>query len=358
MNNIPKNSALCLSGVENVNGFGIYKRLGHVSFSLLNKLRAQDLVIGLPSIKYVADQIYNECARCKHVKSSFKSKNVVSTSRPFKLVHMYLCGPMHVQSRNGYRYVFILVDDYSRFTWTLFLKFKDETFEEFEVLVKQVQNKINHELASSRSDHGSEFNNASFITYCMEHGVSHNFSAPRTPQQNGMVERKNRILEEMARTMLLESGMSKNFWADAMSTSYYILNRVMLRPILKKTPYELIRGRKPNIEHLRIFGCKCFVHNYGKISLDKFDPRSDEAVFIGYSPHNKAYKVFNKRTLCVEESIHVLFDESDMFSKPMQEEHDEMSEIGMLKFTGADKENTSEPVPAPSQNQESGSGSE
>jgi len=89
----------------------------------------------------------------------------------------------------------------------------------------------------------------------------------------------------------------------------------MIRPILNKTPYELFKGRKPNIMHLRIFGCKCFVHNNGKDALGKFDLRSDEAIFLGYSSHSKTYKVFNKRTLCVEESVHVLFDESNSLSE-------------------------------------------
>ncbi|KMS94635.1 hypothetical protein BVRB_016780 [Beta vulgaris subsp. vulgaris] len=147
----------------------------------------------------------------------------------------------------------------------------------------------------------------------------------------------------MARTMLLESGLPRNFWAEAVSTACYILNRIILRPLLKKTPYELLRGRKTNIVHLRIFGCKCFVHNNGKSSLDKFDPRSDEAVFVGYSSHSKAYKVFNKRTLCVEESIHVLFDETNMFSKHVQVEDADEFEIGMLNFTRAKDEEGAEP---------------
>ena len=103
--------------------------------------------------------------------------------------------------------------------------------------------------------------------------------------------------------MLVASGLPRNFWAEALNTSCYIINRCMIRSILNKTPYELFKGRKPNIMHLRVFGCKCFVHNKGKDALGKFDPRSDEAIFLGYSSHSKAYKVFNKKTLCVEESV-------------------------------------------------------
>ena len=97
-----------------------------------------------------------------------------------------------------------------------------------------------------------------------------------------------------------------------MDTACYIINRAMLRPMIKKTPYELLNGRTPNISHLRIFGCKCYVHNNGKDSLGKFDPRGDDAIFLGYSSRSKAYKVYNQRTNKVEESIHVVFDESSV----------------------------------------------
>src|SRR3978361_198515 len=123
----------------------------------------------------------------------------------------------------------------------------------------------------------------SFIEFCEERGIDHQFSSPRTTQQNGVVERKNRTLEDMARTMLIASKLPMHWWAQAVDTACYILNRAMLRPIIKKAPYELINGRTPSISHLRIFGCKCCVHDNGKNSLGKFDPRRDEAIFLGYS---------------------------------------------------------------------------
>jgi len=129
--------------------------------------------------------------------------------------------------------------------------------------------------------------------------------------------------------MLNASGLARNFWAEALNTSCYIINRCMIRPILNKTPYKLFKRRKPNIMHLTIFGCKCYVHNNGKDALGKFDPRSDEAIFLGYSSHSKAYKVFNKRTLCVEESVHVLFDESNSLNE--NDVQDEDFELGLTK---------------------------
>jgi len=114
----------------------------------------------------------------------------------------------------------------------------------------------------------------------------------------------------MTRAMLIASGLARNFWAEAWNTSCYIINRCMIRPIRNKTPYELLKGRKPKLMHIRVFGCKCFVHNNGKDAFEKINPRSNEAIFLGYSSHNKAYKVFDKRTLCVKESVYVLFTNS------------------------------------------------
>ena len=110
--------------------------------------------------------------------------------------------------------------------------------------------------------------------------------------------------------MLISTSLPQRFWAEVLSTACYILNRDMLHPKIEKTSYELLRGRKPNISHLRSFGCKCFVHNNGKDNLGKFDARSDNAIFLGYSLHSRAYRVFNKRLLKIEESIHVSFDEN------------------------------------------------
>jgi len=111
--------------------------------------------------------------------------------------------------------------------------------------------------------------------------------------------------------MLNEIELPKYLWATAVSTTCYVLNRVLIRPILKKTPYELFKGRKLNISHLKLFGCKCFILNNGKDNLGKFDSKYDECVFLGYSLHSHAYMAFNKRTILVEESMHITLDETN-----------------------------------------------
>ncbi|GAV58333.1 hypothetical protein CFOL_v3_01867, partial [Cephalotus follicularis] len=117
---------------------------------------------------------------------------------------------------------------------------------------------------------------------------------------------------EMARTMLCENALPKYFWAEAVNNACYMLHRITIRPILKKTPYELWRQRKPNISYFRAFGCKCFVHNNGKDNLCKFDAKVDEGIFLGYSNSSKAYRNFNKKILVVEEFVHVIFDKSNV----------------------------------------------
>ena len=161
-------------------------------------------------------------------------------------------------------------------------------------------------ITSIWTDDGRELQNDSFENLCNENGIDHNFSTLRTPQQNGVVERKNRTLEEMARTMLCENSQPKYFWAAAIHTACYNVNWVMIRPIIKETPYELWKWRKPNVSHFHGFGCKCFILNNGKDNLEKFDSKFDEAIFLGYFPTSKAYRVFNKRTLIVEESTRIL----------------------------------------------------
>jgi hypothetical protein len=287
-----------------------HRRLAHLNFDLLNKIVSKDLVVRLPKLKFTKDHLCDACQMGKQTKISFKSKSGISTSRPLELIHMDLFGPSRIKSLGGNSYGFVIVDDYSRYCWTLFLTRKGDALSAFKDFANVIQNKLSLRIATIRSDHGGEFENALFEKYCSKHGIDHNFSAPRTPQQNGVVERKNRVLEELARTMINGASLPKYFWAEAISTACYVLNRAIIRPILDKTPYEILRGRKPNISHLHIFGCKCFILNNGKELLGKFDAKSDEGIFLGYSLSSKAYRVFNKRLRIVEESVHVAFDES------------------------------------------------
>ncbi|GJR46425.1 retrovirus-related pol polyprotein from transposon TNT 1-94 [Tanacetum coccineum] len=254
-----------------------------------------------------------------------------------ELLHMDLFGPSAVQSYGGNFYILVIVDDYSRYTWTRFLKHKNEAFDHFEILSKKIQNQKGCPIISIRTDHGREFDNeVQFGAFCDANGITHNFSAPRTPQSNRVVERKNRTLQEMSRTLLNEQSIPQKFWCNAIDTSTYILNRILIRPFLGKTPYELFKGRKPNLEYFKVFGSKCFILNT-KDYLTKFDPKSTEGVFLGYSPNSKAYVVLNKETMKVEESLNVKFDETPPPSSPPLVD-DDLLEVDIIENQSKDLE--------------------
>ncbi|GJX89572.1 retrovirus-related pol polyprotein from transposon TNT 1-94 [Tanacetum coccineum] len=200
------------------------------------------------------------------------------------------------------------------------------TFSEHDSEIIKDGKVIGCSIVSIRTDHGREFDNeVQFREFCNAKGITHNFLSPRTPQSNGMVERKNRTLQEMSRTMLNEQSLPQKFWCNAVDTSTYILNRILIRAILGKTPYELLRGRKPTLDYFRVFGSKCFILNT-KYYLTKFDLKSYEGVFLVYSQNSKAYIILNKHTKKIEESLNVTFDETPPPSKTSALVDDDLDE--------------------------------
>lgn len=144
-------------------------------------MTSKDLVIGLPKIKFSKYHLCNACQMGKQIRVSFKSKNIVSTTRPLEILHMDLFGPSRTKSIGGHYYGFVIVDDHSRFCWVMFLYSKDETFSAFTQFTRLSQNKKNLKIVVIQSDNGGEFENYLFDNYCDKHGIKHNFSAPRTP---------------------------------------------------------------------------------------------------------------------------------------------------------------------------------
>ncbi|GKB64398.1 retrovirus-related pol polyprotein from transposon TNT 1-94 [Tanacetum coccineum] len=334
MGNSPKD-ALCLTSIDDTSTLW-HRRLGHANMRLIQSLSSKELVRNLPKLKF-EKHFCDACNVRKQVHESHKAKNMVSTSKCLELLHMDLFGPSAVQSYRGNFYTLVNVKDYSRYTWTRFLKHKNEAFDHFEILSKKIQVQKGCPIISIRTDHGREFDNeVQFGAFCDANGITHNFSAPRTPQSNGVVERKNRTLQEMSRTMLNEQSIPQKFWCNAVDTSTYILNRILIRPFLGKTPYELFKGRKPNLEYFKVFGSKCFILNT-KDYLTKFDPKATEGIFLGYSPNSKAYIVLNKETMKVEESLNIKFDESPPPKSPPLVD-DDLLEINIMENQDKDLE--------------------
>ncbi|GJU04140.1 retrovirus-related pol polyprotein from transposon TNT 1-94 [Tanacetum coccineum] len=285
-----------------------HRRLSHLNFDYINLLSKKDIVIGLPKLKYVKDQLCSSCEVSKAKRSSFKSKTVPSSKGRLNLLHMDLCGPMRVASINGKKYILVIVDDYSRYTWTLFLRSKDETPEVLKEFLTMIQRNLQAPVISVRTDRGTEFLNKTLNAFFKEEGIEHQTSTPRTPEQNGVVERRNRTLVEAARTMLSASKLPLFFWAEAIATACYTQNRSIIIPTHEKTAYHIINDRKPSIKHLHIFGCTCYLTRDGE-NLDKMKEKGDTCILVGYSTKSKGYRVYNKRTRLIVKSIHLRFDE-------------------------------------------------
>ncbi|KAJ9556103.1 hypothetical protein OSB04_010717 [Centaurea solstitialis] len=302
-----KNTLCLLSKASNQQSILWHRRLSHLNFKGLNKLVIGNLAIGIPDLRFQQDHLCSACQLGKMKRVSHKSKLEHGTEKPLQLIHMDLCGPMRVQSINGKKYVLVMVDDYSRYTWVKFLRSKDEAPKIIISVLKEVQVNLQSQVQKIRSDHGTEFKNKVLSGYLESVGIKHTFAAVRTPQQNGVVERRNRTLVEAARTMLAYSKLPMFLWAEAVDTACYTQNRSIVNNRFGKTPYELINNQVPNIGHFRVFGCRCFVLN-DREDRHKLQVKSDEAIFIGYSKNSIAYRVYNKRTKMVMESSNVKFD--------------------------------------------------
>ncbi|GKA30652.1 putative ribonuclease H-like domain-containing protein [Tanacetum coccineum] len=309
-NIVPSGGLACLIAQATVDESNKWhRRLGHVNFKNLNKLVKGNLVRGLPSKIFQNDHTCVACQKGKQHKVSCKAKLVSSISQSLQLLHMDLFGPTSVRSINHKAYCLVITDDFSRFSWVFFFRTKDETSGILKDFIRQIENQLNQKVKTIRCDNGIEFKNRDIIELCGSKGIKREYSNARTPQQNEVAERKNKTLIEAARTMLADSFLPNTFWAEAVSTACYVLNRVLVTKPQNKTPYELITGKIPIISYIRPFGCHVTILNTID-HLGKFNRKSNEGFLVGYSLNSKAFRVYNLETKRVEENLHIQFLEN------------------------------------------------
>ncbi|GJR65437.1 retrovirus-related pol polyprotein from transposon TNT 1-94, partial [Tanacetum coccineum] len=231
-----------------------HRRLSHLNFGAINYLAKNGLVRGLPKLKFEKDHLCSACAMGKSKKQSHKPKSKDTNQEKLYLLHMDLCGPMRVTSINGKKYILVIVDDYSRFTWVKFLASKDEAPDFIIKFLKMIQVRLNAPVRNIRTDNGTEFVNQTLRSYYESVGISHETSVARSPQQNGVVERQNRTLVEAARTMLIYAKAPLFLWAEAVATACAL----------------------------------CYPNNDSE-DLGKLQAKADICIFIGYAPKKKAY---------------------------------------------------------------------
>ncbi|KAG7556871.1 Integrase catalytic core [Arabidopsis suecica] len=274
-----------------------HARLGHPHSRALGLL--------LPSISFKND----ECEACilgKHCKSVFPKSNTIYENC-FDLVHSDVWTSPCL-SRENQKYFVTFIDEKSKYTWLTLLPSKDRVLEAFTNFQNYVTNHYNAKIKIFRSDNGGEYTSHAFKQHLAKHEIIHQTSCPYTPQQNGVAERKNRHLMEVARSMMFHTNVPKRFWSDAVVLACYLINRIPTKILQDSSPFEVLNKNKPSINHLRVFGCVCFVL-IGE-QRNKLEPKSVKGMFIGYSITKKGYKCYIPETKKVLVSRDVKFVES------------------------------------------------
>ena len=265
-------------------------RYGHLPFQSMSQLQKQCMVKGLP---HLFDQL-SPCESCiigKHQRASFPSSSYRAEDR-LELVHTDLCGPMQTESLGGSHSFLTFIDDFSRKVWVYFLKYKSETFTKFKEFKAEAEKQSGRFIKVLRSDGGGEYDSGDFVDFCKHHGIKKQTTTRYTPQQNGVAERKNRTIMNMARSLLKARNLSKDYWAEAVACAVYILNRSPTSSVEGKVPQEKWSGTKVNVSHFRVFGCIAFAHVPEELRK-KLDDRSEKCIFIGYSEQSKEFWLYN-----------------------------------------------------------------
>lgn len=259
---------------------------------------------GLPRLLMPDNSIYKSSQFGKQTRTHFKSKEF-SSSRPLDLIHTGICGPTREKNPKGEKYYMFLIDDFTRATWILLLKEKLEVFKCFNKFKAQIENEKDLKRKCLISDRGGEYTSREFEEFYEENDVRRQYLVARTPQQNLIVERKKKTIQEMARKMIDEAGVSHIFQGEATNEILYISSITQLRPNINKSPYELWKGRPTSVKHIKMFGSKCFIKRNNK-NPRKFDSHTDEGILLGYSIQCKAYKCYKKHTKKIQDCIEMI----------------------------------------------------
>ncbi|GJU66090.1 retrovirus-related pol polyprotein from transposon TNT 1-94, partial [Tanacetum coccineum] len=301
-------SCMSLAKASKTKSWLWHRRLSHLNFGAINHLARHGLVRGLSKLKFEKDHLCSACAMGKSKKKPHKPKSEDTNQEKLYLLHMDLCGPMRVASVNGKKYILVIVDDYSRFTWVKCVRSKDEAPDFIIKFLKIIQVRLKVPVRRIRTDNRTGFVNQTLREYYEKFGISHETSVARSPQQNGVVERRNRTLIKVARTMLIYAKALLFLWAKAVATACYTQNHSIVYLRHDKTPYELLHDKPPDLSFFHVFGALCYSTNDSE-NLGKLQPKADISIFIGYAPTKKAFQIYNRRTRRIIETIHIDFDE-------------------------------------------------
>ncbi|CAK9827482.1 Retrovirus-related Pol polyprotein from transposon TNT 1-94 [Anthophora retusa] len=281
----------------------------HYKFGHLNERDLRDLVRHekVYGVKCKNDEKFPTCEICIKGKQSqmpFPTSNSVSTEL-LDLIHTDICGPMRCESLGGSKYFATFIDNKSKWCEVYFLKERSEVFDKFLEFKSKVEKQTERKIKVLRSDNGREYCSRKFEDFLKKEGIQHQLSVEYTPQQNGVAERQNRTLLDMARCMLLQSNLPPKFWAEAILTATYLRNRCPSKSLNGETPHKKWTGKVPTAAHFQIFGAKAYMLD--KTVKGKFDQKSVECIFVGYSTESKAYRLWDPESQKIRRSRDVKF---------------------------------------------------
>ncbi|WZY99772.1 hypothetical protein YC2023_072101 [Brassica napus] len=286
-----------------------HARLGHPHERALNLM--------LPGVVFEN----NKCEACilgKHCKNVFPRTSTVYENC-FDLIHTYVWTAPSF-SRDNHKYFVTFIDEKYKYTWLTLIPSKDRVIDAFKNFQAYVTNHYHARIKILRSDNGGEYTSYAFKSHLDHHGILHQTSCPYTPQQNGVAERKNRHLMEVARSLMFQANVPERFWSDAVSTACYLINRMPTKVLKDQARFEVLNKRKPSLEYMRVFGCLCYVLVPGELR-NKLEARSRKAMFIGYSTTQKGYKCYDPEARRVLVSRDVKFiEERGYYEEKNQED--------------------------------------
>jgi hypothetical protein len=289
-----------------------YSQINYQALPLLKKM-----VEGIPELQSTHEGICKGCALGKNIKKPFPSNNNES-KETLDLIHSYVCGPMPVKSLGGSLYYVIFIDDYSRKIWLYLLKANDEVFNKFQEFKVEIENLTNKKIKTLRTDNGGEYTSKEFVAFFKSVGIRRELIVPHNSQQNGVAERKNKSIEETVKALLNDQGLSMYLWGEAAMTTIYVQNKITHRILKDMNLEETFSGKKPNVEHLRIFGCPVYLH-IPKDKRNKLEPSGKKGIIVGYSDSSKDYRIYIPEQHNIEVNRDVTFNEKIAFKKSIEE---------------------------------------
>lgn len=288
-----------------------HRILGHRNPTAIKEMSEKGLVKDMEITECKVKLFCDICAQAKMTRLPFPKVSTNKSKSILDLIHSDVCGPMKTTSPSGKRYILTFIDDFSRFTRVFFLRQKSETEAKLREYIEMVKTMFQRKPKLIRSDRGGEYIGNLMIKLLQEEGIQTQLTAPYTPQQNGVAERKNRSLVEMARCMLLDARLPLTFWAEAVNTANYLQNRLPTKAI-EATPYELWNKKRPGTYHFRTFGSKCFVHTPAA-KRHKLENTAKQMILVGYDEQSKAYRCYDQaaRKLIISRDVQFVRSETE-----------------------------------------------